>query len=160
MSFLRAIQLSIDRAEVEQGEYLMEYMNSIRPGLEYQLNYLVEDVHSATHIGSGGVKVLSTPSLIGFMERTAHQLLAKNLVDGWSSVGVRVDIAHLAPTPIDSTIKVRCEILQVDGNQVTLLVEAWDDVEKIGEGKHLRVVIDQERFLKRVAKKASSLSQG
>lgn len=130
---------------------------TLQPGMEYEISYLVEENHTASHVGSGALSVLSTPSMIGFMERTSHQMLAKYLADGFSSVGVRVDISHLAPTPVGASIRVRAEILQVNGSQVTFQVEAWDDVEKIGEGQHLRVIIDQQRFLKRVANKASAL---
>lgn len=130
---------------------------TLQPGMEYEVSYLVEVNHTASHVGSGALSVLSTPSMIGFMERSSHQMLAKYLADGFSSVGVRVDVSHLAPTPVGASIRVRAEILQVNGSQVTFRVEAWDGVEKIGEGQHLRVIIDQQRFLKRVANKASAL---
>ena len=131
----------------------MELMDTIQPGLADEVNYLVEHLHTASQIGSGALSVLSTPSMIGFMERTCHQLIARYLPANLSSVGVYVAISHLAPTPVASTVKVRCEILRVDGTRVTLRVQAWDEQEKIGEGEHQRIIIDQERFLKRVGKK-------
>lgn len=135
----------------------MEKIEAIQPGLELENSFQVDEIHTASHVGSGAVSVLSTPSMIGFMERTSHQLLASVLPEGLSSVGVRVDISHLAPTPAGSTLKVRSEVTQVEGSQVSFLVEAWDDLEIVGKGTHLRVIIEQERFLRRVARKASEM---
>jgi predicted thioesterase len=87
------------------------------------------------------------------MERVAHRLIAEHLPDGSSSVGVHVDVRHLAPTPVGSQVRVRAEVTGVDGTRVTLLVQAWDHVELIGDGSHQRMVIDQERFLRRVGAK-------
>lgn len=138
----------------------MEKIDAIQTGLEQDVSFQVEEVHTASHVGSGSVSVLSTPSMIGFMERTSHQLLAKYLPEGLSSVGIHLDISHLAPTPVGSTITVHSEIIQVEGNQVSFFIEAWDEIEKVGEGKHLRAIIEQERFLKRVARKASAMGRG
>lgn len=135
----------------------MDVDQAVKIGMEYELFYQVEEKHTASQIGSGAVRVLSTPSMIGFMERTSHQFLASYLPDRLSSVGVHVEISHLAPTPVGATVKVRCKVTQVEGNQVGFDVEAWDDVEKIGAGKHLRIIIEQDRFLKRVAKKNTEL---
>ena len=87
----------------------MEPFETLQPGMEYEVSYLVEENHTASHVGSGALSVLSTPSMIGFMERSSHQMLAKYLTDGFSSVGVRVDISHLAPTPVGASIRVRAE---------------------------------------------------
>ena len=69
-------------------------------------------------------------------------------------MGVHVDVHHLAPTPLGSTVRVQCEVLEVDGPKVNFSVQAWDAVEQVGEGKHQRVVINEERFLNRVNAKA------
>lgn len=135
----------------------MEVDQAVKIGMEHELFYQVEEKHTAVQIGSGAIRVLSTPSMIGFMERTCHQFLASYLPDRLSSVGAHVDISHLAPTPVGATLKVRCKVMRVEGNQVSFEVEAWDDIEKIGAGKHLRVIVEQDRFLRRVAKKNTEL---
>jgi predicted thioesterase len=84
------------------------------------------------------------------MERVAHRLLGQHLPDGESSVGVLVDVRHLAPTPIGAVVRVQVEIVILDGAQVTFSVQAWDQAEKIGEGRHQRVLINEARFLRRV----------
>lgn len=115
--------------------------------------FQVEEGYSAIHVGSGGSRVLATPWMIAFMERVAHRMLAERLPEGTSSVGVLVDVRHLAPTPVGNTVHVRAEIIALEGMQVTFAVQAWDETEKIGEGNHQRVVIDEARFLRRVESK-------
>lgn len=131
----------------------MDYQNTLRLGLTREETFTVEEEHAARAVGSGSSRVLATPSMIAFMERVAHRLLVAHLADGQSSVGVLVDVRHLAPTPIGSTIRVKVEVEQLEKSRVTFSVAAWDQVEKIGEGSHERVVIDEERFLHRVSTK-------
>lgn len=134
----------------------MELKELIQPGMIREETFLVEPENAARHIGSGSGRVLATPWLIAFMERNAHRLLTCCLPEGWSSVGTHVDVRHLAPTPIGQIIHVRAEVLAVEGLRVHFAVEAWDEVEKIGEGQHERYVIDEARFLKRLEKKISA----
>jgi fluoroacetyl-CoA thioesterase len=134
----------------------MDIAELIHPGMTREDNFEVTMEYSAIHLGSGSARVLATPWMIAFMERVSHRLLTCCLPEGHSSVGSHVDVHHLAPTPVGATIRVRVEVLAVDGNRVDYSVEAWDEVEKIGEGKHTRVVIDEARFWKRVEKKMAS----
>lgn len=131
----------------------MNVSNHIIAGMSFEQTFLVEEEHLAKHIGSGSVRVLATPWLIAFMERVSHQLLAKQLPEGYSSVGFIVDIQHIAPSPLGSTVKIRANVVEVSGLQVSFEVMAWDEYEQIGRGRHIRVVIQPERFLKRVASK-------
>jgi predicted thioesterase len=135
----------------------MELHEIIYPGVVKEESFRVEIEHIAIHVGSGSVRVLATPWMIAFMERTAHRLLTCCLPDGWSSVGTLVNIQHLAATPVGAMIRVRAEVKDVDGRKVKFLVEAWDAVEKIGTGEHERFVIDEERFLRRLETKRASL---
>lgn len=131
----------------------MERDNLIKPGMTREEIFLVDEDKTARHVGSGASRVLASPWLIAFMERVAHRLIAEHLPDGYSSVGVHVNVRHLAPTPVGSQVRVRAEVTEVDGTRVTLLVQAWDHVELVGDGSHQRMVIDQERFLRRVGAK-------
>ena len=92
-----------------------------------------------------------------FMERTSHRLLKECLPEGYSSVGTEVNIHHLAPTPLGSQVRVVSEVTAIAGSQITLKVQAWDDVELCGEGEHTRFIIDEDRFLKRVQSKAEQI---
>jgi fluoroacetyl-CoA thioesterase len=120
-------------------------------------NFEITLENSAVHLGSGSARVLATPWMIAFMERVSHRLLTCCLPEGYSSVGTHLDVRHLAPTPVGATIRVRAEVQLVDGYRVNFLIEAWDNQEKIGEGTHERVVIEEARFWKRVEKKMASL---
>jgi fluoroacetyl-CoA thioesterase len=131
----------------------MELTEIIKPGMTREETFLVDEDKTARHVGSGASRVLASPWLIAFMERVSHRLIAERLPDGFSSVGVLVNVRHLAPTPVDSQVRVRAEVTEVDGTRVTLFVQAWDHVDLVGDGSHQRVVIDQERFLRRVEAK-------
>jgi predicted thioesterase len=127
-------------------EYPMDN-HTLTSGLSLELEFEILPEHSAAHIGSGSVQVLSTPSMIAFMEITSLKLLDAHLPDGHSSVGARVDIRHLAPSPVGCTVRVQAEITSVDGRAVLLQVDAWEGEKHIGSGTHQRFVIDVERFL-------------
>ena len=95
-----------------------------------------------------GENVLSTPSLISEMEETCR-LLLKDFVlkeKEWDSVGTIVDIKHIATTPVGSTIRLKSIIESVDNRRVMFIVEAFDNIEKIGEGKHERFIINVPNF--------------
>lgn len=131
----------------------MDYQKTLRQGQTREEIFTVEEEHAAASVGSGGSRVLATPWMIAFMERVAYRLLAEHLDEGESSVGVLVNVRHLAPTPVGTSVRVKAEVEGLKDSQVTFAVTAWDQNEKIGEGSHRRVVIDEERFLRRAAAK-------
>lgn len=133
----------------------MDVRDYIQPGMTKELTVQVEEQHTAAHVGSGSLRVLATPVMIGFMEFVARDLMAEHLPAGYSSVGSHVDVHHLAPTPLGGVVRVVCEVLAVDGPRVDFAVHAWDAQEKVGEGRHQRAAINEERFMKRVQAKQS-----
>jgi len=135
----------------------MELSSLIQPGMVREDTFPVGIENTAIHVGSGESRVLATPWMIAFMERVSHRLLTCCLPDGYSSVGTHLDVRHLAPTPAGATVRVVAEVLMVDGWRVYFKIEAWDNLEKIGEGKHERVVIEEARFLRRVDKKKADM---
>ncbi len=132
----------------------MDLEELIHPGMTLERTFVVEEQHLARHLGSGGASVLATPYMIAFMEGASHRLLAQSLPEGYSSVGTHVDIHHLAPTPQGSTVRIKTEVVSVEGNLVKFNVQAWDEREQIGSGLHERAVIDIARFQRRVAAKS------
>lgn len=132
----------------------MDFQDIIQPGLTRMDTYLIEEEHTAKHVGSGSSRVLATPWMILFMERTCHRCLAERLPNGYSSVGTAVDIRHLAPARVGSTVEVRGEVLSVDGLRVFFSVEVRQGQTIIGNGKHERFIIDEQRFLKRLEQAA------
>jgi fluoroacetyl-CoA thioesterase len=131
----------------------MDLNEILQPGMHKEDTFQVTDERTAVQIGSGASRVLATPWMIAFMERVSHGLLAAKLPPGYSSVGVVVNVRHLAPTPVDDMVRVRAEIKSIEGWRVNFHVEAWDSREQIGEGEHQRFVIDEQRFLNRAAAK-------
>jgi fluoroacetyl-CoA thioesterase len=125
----------------------------IKAGLTREENFQVTSENAAIHVGSGSSPVLATPWMIAFMERVSHRLLAEHLSPGETSVGIYLEIKHLAPTPVGASVQVKAQVLEVAGNLITFNVETWDHVEKVGEGIHRRAVIDEARFLRRVKSK-------
>jgi predicted thioesterase len=106
-----------------------------------------------------GENVLSTPSLISEMEETCR-LLLKDFVlkeKDWDSVGTIVDIKHIAITPVGSTIRLKSIIESVDNRRVMFIVEAFDNIEKIGEGKHERFIINVPNFRTKFEEKKRKL---
>jgi fluoroacetyl-CoA thioesterase len=127
----------------------MEIASRIQPGSERESFYSVGEENTAIHVGSGTSKVLATPWMIAFMERTSHQLLVEILPPGYTSVGILVNVRHLAPTPVGSTVRVNTRVLEVEGFKITFEVKAWDTVEQIGKGTHQRYIVEEKRFLQR-----------
>lgn len=133
----------------------MELEGYIEPGINLETTHEIAEQHAAMNVGSGSLRVLATPAMIGFMETNANRLLASHLPLGAASVGVRVDVRHLAPTPVGGSLRVRSQVSRVEGRRIFLTVEAWDDKELVGEGQHERALIDEARFLARVQAKFS-----
>src|SRR5512146_749046 len=131
----------------------------IQPGMINEMTFQVGEEQLAAHIGSGTLRVLATPAMIGFMERVSQLLLAERLPEGYSSVGALVEARHLAPTPFGFEVRVKSEVLAVEGNRVTFHVQAWDPVEQIGDARHDRIVIEESRFLRRVTAKSEQFQK-
>jgi predicted thioesterase len=116
---------------------------------------IVTEADTAARWGSGLVPVFGTPALVGLMEGAAVQALAGCLPTGQTSVGGRMDVRHLAPTPVGMRVRARAELLEVQGRRLMFRVEAWDEAEQIGEATHERFVIDKERFVAQAKAKAA-----
>lgn len=126
----------------------------IQPGLRGEVSLIVGEEHTAARFGAGGVRVLGTPMMIGLMENAAFSALQPLLPAGQSSVGTRVDIRHLAATPVGMKVTAMAELIEVDGRRLLFRVEARDERELIGEGQHERFIITLDRFLARVEEKS------
>ena len=121
-------------------------MEEIAPGLVGQREMVVHEENTARHLGSGNVAVLATPEMIRLMEKAAVAAIDHLLPDGYRTVGVGVDVQHLAATPVGMKVRAQAELTAVEGRKLTFRVEAFDEVEKIGQGEHKRAIIDVERF--------------
>ena len=114
------------------------------PGVSKEQEHTSKPGMGVTHVGP--VEMLSTPAMIGFMEGTAMGLLQQYLDPHERSVGARVDVRHLAPTPVPGKVKVKATFLRTEGRRYIFEVQAFAGEVKIGEGIHERAVIDPSRF--------------
>lgn len=117
------------------------------------LRFKVEPQHLIDFAGADMPAVLSTPWLIKWLEQTARETLRPLLDEGEASVGMEVEIRHLAPTPLGSTVTCTARVIFAEGSTVTFQVEASDEQEIIARGAHKRAVILKARFFQRVHRK-------
>ena len=119
--------------------------SGLKPGLMHTQTYETTAQMRATQLSTADV--FSTPAMIGLMEGTCVRLTAPYLDEGENSVGMHVDVHHLAPTKIGQSVTVTAAILEIDGNKIRFAVSATNDAGvKIGEGKHRRAVIQTKKF--------------
>jgi fluoroacetyl-CoA thioesterase len=129
-------------------------MPELAPGLFAEYKHIVTDADTASRWGSGGLPVFSTPALVGLMEGTALLALKGCLPFGQTTVGGHIDVRHLAATPVGATVRARAELTAVEGRKLVFKIQAWDEVELIGEADHERIIIDEAKFMAKVASKS------
>ena len=100
--------------------------------------------------------VFSTPALVGLMEAAAVKALEGHLPEGQTTVGGHIDVHHLAATPVGIKVRACAELTAMDGRKLSFQIDAWDEVEKIGEAVHERFVIDKEKFIAKAQAKSKS----
>lgn len=126
----------------------------LKPGAVAEVEMVVTPDRTAEAVGVKGVRVFGTPFLVGLLEDAAARVILPHLPPGGASVGTVVDVRHLAPTPVGMKVRARAELLETDGKRFLFKVEAFDEVEKIAEGKHERFMIGSlEKFLSRASGK-------
>ena len=129
----------------------------LQPGITQELTFSVTQSLTAQAVGSGTLPVLATPVMIARMEQAAWQAVAPHLSPEESTVGIHMDVEHLSPTPAGMEVTCRAELLQVEGRRLTFQVTAWDAKGPVGEGTHVRAVIQSSRFLDKAQKKMQGL---
>jgi fluoroacetyl-CoA thioesterase len=125
----------------------------ITPGLTGTSTIVVGPEHTAPFVGSGRIAVLATPVMINVIEAAALAAVEHLLPAGHQSLGIQLDVSHVAATPVGLRVTAMAEVVGVDGRTITFRVEARDEVETIGGGTHQRVVVSVERFDERVQRK-------
>ncbi|GAB6277488.1 MAG: hypothetical protein SAMD01599839_20280 [Rectinema sp.] len=131
----------------------------LKIGLVAEKEIVVEDRHVASHLGSGGVPVYATPTMVLHMEETSRQAVDHLLGPDGATVGAYMAVEHLAPTPKGMKVRIRSELVKVEGRLLTFKVEAWDEVEKVGEAEHVRAIISMAKFSERIEKKKKAAAQ-
>jgi predicted thioesterase len=129
----------------------------LQPGLEGRAELVVSEAHTAPEIGSGRIHVLATPVMINLIEAAALDAVEALLPEGHQSLGTRLDVTHVAATPVGMRATATARVIAVEGRKITFRVEARDEVDLIGEGTHERVVVNVARFDQRIAAKTARL---
>ena len=131
----------------------MTDLSNLKPGLKGRTRILVGVEQTAPSIGSGKVPVLATPVMINLIEAAALAACEHLLPAGYQSLGTHLDISHVAATPVGMHVEATAELVAVDGRKLSFAVEAHDDKELIGSGRHHRVVVNVARFDERIQRK-------
>ena len=122
----------------------------LEPGQAATVERVVTRELTADALGNPGVTVFATPFVINLLEHAAHAVMLPHLAPGAATVGTGVDVRHLAATPPGMRVRATAILMQTDGRRYLFEVEAWDEVEKIAEGRHERVMVaDLAPFLAR-----------
>jgi predicted thioesterase len=115
---------------------------------------VVTEANTAQSMGSGSMPVYATPALVALLEEAAVNALKPVLEAGKTTVGTRIEVAHVAATPVGHAVRSQATLTAVDDRRLVFEVVAYDEVEQIAHGVHERVLVDEQRFLARVQEKA------
>jgi fluoroacetyl-CoA thioesterase len=128
-------------------------LSRVTIGLKGSAEMVVAEEHTAPRVGSGRIHVLATPVMINVMEAAALAAVEHLLPEGHQSLGTHLDVGHYAATPVGMRLRGTAEVTKIDGRNIEFRVEAHDDKERVGDGTHVRVVVNVERFDQRVQRK-------
>ena len=122
----------------------------LKKGLSHTSETTVNAGNTARTYGSGGLDVFATPAMVGLMENAAMTAVATELPEGSSTVGAHISTSHVKPSKLGATIKATAILEEIDGRKLTFKVSASDDDGLIGEGTHIRYIVDIERFMSKI----------
>lgn len=115
-------------------------------GLKFETELMVTEELLASNVGSGEVCVFATPMMIANMEKTSALCVCNLIGEGNVTVGYDLCVKHLSATPKGMKVKFVSEITEITSKMITFKVEAFDEVDKIGEGTHVRAIVNKEKF--------------
>lgn len=119
-------------------------------GKKYTSTMIVEEKHLACNVGSGDLPVFATPMMMALMENAAMLCVADELENGSSTVGGQISSSHIKPTGLGKTVTATAELISAEGRRLKFKISASDEGGLIGEGEHLRFIIDKEKFMSKV----------
>ena len=128
-------------------------MDALSIGLKGLVETLVTEENTAAAMGSGLLPVFATPAMLALMEKAAADSVQPFLPEGQGTVGTRLEVSHLAATPIGLSVRAESELIAIDRRKLRFSVRAWAGDELIGEGEHERFIIDNARFLEKALAK-------
>ncbi|AWI07381.1 thioesterase family protein [Clostridium drakei] len=123
---------------------------NVKEGMVSTREIYVTENNVASKLGSGNIDVFSTPSMIALMENTSKSCVDLHLPFGYTTVGIEVNVKHIKASSIGMKIRCEASLVKVDKKKLVFNVEAWDEKGKIGEGNHIRCIVNSEEFMKKV----------
>ena len=133
--------------------------DTLRPGITGEQRLTVQPQDAISFMGPDIPGVLASPRMLLLMEHAARECVLPHLLPGFDTVGVGFEFEHCAAAPIGSTVVATAEVLAIDGRKVQFKIEARDEVEVIGRGKHVRAIVEITRFAQRMREKLALKSQ-
>ena len=122
----------------------------LKEGIKHVSELTVTDAVTAITMGSGDMPVLATPAMMALVENAAMLAVAPHLPDGSTTVGGHISASHLKPTPVGETVTATATVTRVDGRKIEFKVEAHCGDTLLGEGTHLRFIVDRNKFMSRL----------
>ena len=122
----------------------------IEVGLRYTSELIVTDAVTAIAVGSGDMPVLATPMMMALMENAAMMAVKEELLEGCTTVGGHIESSHLKPSKIGDMVRAVAEVTKVDGKKIEFKVAAYSGDTLLGEGTHLRFIVDREKFMSKI----------
>ncbi|NOQ23906.1 MAG: hypothetical protein GQ564_00960 [Bacteroidales bacterium] len=126
---------------------------NLETGITYTAKQIVEPKDIAAQYGSGLVEVFATPAMIALMENAALNTVLPYLGEEHNTVGFEVNIRHLKPTPVGMKVECTATLIETEGKRLVFKLEAKDEEGKIGEGTHIRYIINSKKFMQNLNKK-------
>lgn len=122
----------------------------IQKGLTHTSQLTVTEAVTAIAMGSGDLPVLATPAMMALMENAAMLAVADYLPEGCTTVGGHIASSHLKPTPVGETVTATATVVKVDGKKIEFEIKAHCGEVLLGEGTHLRFIVNKEKFMSRL----------
>ena len=119
----------------------------ITVGMKAEVGTLVEREDTALEVGSGSLLVYATPCMVALMEGAACEAIAEAIPEGQTTVGIELNIQHLAATPVGLEVRAEAEVTAVEGKIITFELHAYDESVEIGKGIHKRCIVNAQKFL-------------
>ena len=127
--------------------------DQLQVGMTFEKTITVTESVAAQHLAGQGIGVFSTPELVRFVEICALEGVRPFLQPGQDTVGTKVDIKHLAATPIGMRVTARCMLVEIDRRRLSFTFEVHDELDKVGEGAHERFIVDKDKQQQRLKEK-------
>ena len=123
---------------------------NLKEDLKFTMELTVGSSDTAIFYGSGSLDVYATPAMIALMENAARSCVQKELPEGFTTVGIDVDVKHMKATPVGMKVRAEATLEKAEGKRLIFKVEAYDEKAKIGEGRHIRYIVNAEEFMGKI----------